>query len=95
MIRINYFGPAMGAVRLSKMLKDEQFEVSYDPPMETRGAGIEPAVHVAIFVGEHLAGGGLAAVGGMSVKKVIETFKKKHPGVEVDVEDDERPTGSE
>ena len=92
MIQINYFGPAGGAFGLSKMLEDEKFEVSYDRPAEFRGAGVEPAVHVAIFVSEHVAGGGLGVVGAMAVKKVVESFKKKHSGVNADVVEDDRPT---
>jgi hypothetical protein len=95
MIHINYFGPARGAFRLSKVLEDEKFKVSYDPPMEFRGVGGEPAVHVAIFVAESVAGGGLSAVGAMAVKKVVESFKKKHPGVNADVVEDGRSTRQE
>jgi hypothetical protein len=77
------------------MLEDEKFEVSYDRPMETRGGGIEPAVHVALTLTEGV-GSSLLATGGIALaKKVIQTFKKRHPGVEVDVVDDERQTGSE
>ncbi len=56
--------------------------------MEQRGVG-QDVVHVTMEIGTAAKDGvvGYAAV--EAVKRIVDAFKERHPGVEVDVESDE------
>jgi len=90
MIRIDYKGPPRGAIKLASELGKAGIEATFDAPMEQRGGPIqESAVHVAYFIGDHVAGGAISGAAGLAVKAVVDKFKRDHPGVEADVTDDE------
>jgi ABC-type glycerol-3-phosphate transport system substrate-binding protein len=73
---------------LSRQLSDGGLEAEFPPPMEQRGVG-QDVVHVTVEIGTAAKDGvvGYAAV--EAVKRIVDAFKERHPGVEVDVESDE------
>jgi hypothetical protein len=73
---------------LSRQLSDGGLEAEFPPPIERRGVG-QDVVHVTMEIGTAAKDGvvGYAAV--EAVKRIVDAFKERHPGVEVEVESDE------
>jgi hypothetical protein len=87
-IRVRYSGPVRGAHMLSRQLSDAGLEAAFPPPMEQRGVG-QNVVHVTMEIGSAAKDGvvGYAAV--EVVKRIVDVFRERYPGVEPDVESDE------
>jgi hypothetical protein len=86
MVQVTHEGTARTASMLAACLREEGLEVSYEPPLEHRGA-VDVAelvvmivsLPVVVFAGDIRA----AAIRG------VEKFKQKVPGATATVEDDE------
>jgi hypothetical protein len=76
-IELVYEGPPRGLAALVQGLEDEGLDVSYDPPMEYRGAGMGQEVEVALIVS---AAGTVAKV---LVAKALEQLRSRWPGIKV------------
>ncbi|MEO5841621.1 MAG: hypothetical protein ABIQ73_28335 [Acidimicrobiales bacterium] len=86
-MRIKYEGPERGLYALVDELERGGLQVVYEPPMSTRGAG-EALVRIELYIGDHVAQGGLDAGGALMVKEAIKRYRKHFPQSKVDIEDE-------
>ena len=86
--KIMYTGAPRGVYMLRAALEAEGLAVTHSPVEEQRG-GVGDNVHaVVMWVTEGAIKGAAAYGGGVLVKKVVDKFKRDHPGPRIDVTND-------
>lgn len=92
MVTVRYSGPARGAQMLAREIDDATgMRVDAAPPQERRGLGHD-VVFVLMRVESDVEAGLIGAAALAAVQRVLKVFRERHPGVEVEAVEDERPT---
>ncbi len=70
---------------LSRDLSNDGFQAKFPPPFERRGAG-QDVIHVMMEVVSQAKDGLIDYAAVEGIRRVVRTFKERHPGIEADVE---------
>lgn len=85
-MKITYQGPPALTGLFAQQLRDAGLDVSYQPPMEQRGAG-EVAVRVVMIVLEKAADEAGGVVMGAALSEAVRKLKGRFPQAKVTDED--------